>query len=58
MGETVNLRQRRKQKARQAAEEEAAANRAKFGQPKAARDLKAAESARARADLDSKKLEK
>jgi hypothetical protein len=58
MGETVNLRQRRKQKARQAAEEKAAVNRAKFGQPQAARDLKAAESARADAALDGKKLEK
>jgi hypothetical protein len=58
MGETVNLRQRRKQKAREVAEETAAANRAKFGQPKTARELKAAESARAGADLDAKKLEK
>jgi hypothetical protein len=58
MGETVNLRQRRKQKARQAAEEEAAANRASFGQPKAIRSLKAAESKRADAALDSKKIEK
>jgi hypothetical protein len=58
MGETVNLRQRRKQQARRTAEELAAANRAKFGQPKAARELKAAETGRADADLDGKKLEK
>jgi hypothetical protein len=58
MAETINLRQRRKQQARQQAESAAAANRAKFGQPKATRDLKSAEAARASTDLDAKKLEK
>lgn len=56
MADIVNLRQRRKQKARKAADEAAAENRAKFGQPKSERAHEQAEAARARRDLDHKKL--
>ncbi len=56
MADLVNLRQRRKQKAREAAEAEAAANRAKFGQPKAERVREEAEATRARKEIDNKKL--
>lgn len=43
MGDIVNLRNRRKQKARDEREQQAAANRAHFGQPKAERKRLAAE---------------
>jgi Domain of unknown function (DUF4169) len=56
MAEIVNLRQRRKQQARERAEQGAAENRARFGRPKAARRHEAAEDARQKAELDSKKL--
>jgi Domain of unknown function (DUF4169) len=56
VAEIVNLRQRRKQKARAAADASAATNRVKFGRPKAARALDKAEAERARAELDHKKL--
>jgi hypothetical protein len=54
--EIVNLRQRRKQKAREAAGEAAAANRAKHGRAKAERVRDEAEAGRARTELDNKKL--
>jgi hypothetical protein len=47
MGDVVNLNQWRKRKERQAAEDQAAANRAKFGQTKAERQRSAAECERA-----------
>lgn len=56
MAEIVNLRQRRKQKARATAEQVAAENRARHGRPKAERTREDAEAERARADLDHKKL--
>jgi len=56
MAEIVNLRQRRKQKARAAAGATAAANRAKFGRPKTERAHDEAEAARSRSELDHKKL--
>lgn len=56
MADIVNLRLRRKQKARAAADEAATANRAKFGRPKAERTHDDAEATRARAELDHKKL--
>ena len=40
MAEIVNLRQRRKQEARQERDKAAAANREKFGEPKASRALR------------------
>ena len=46
MAEIVNLRRTRKAKAREAAEAEAAANRAKFGRSKAEKKLRTAEEAR------------
>ncbi|MCM0022082.1 MAG: DUF4169 family protein, partial [Tagaea sp.] len=45
MGEIVNLRRARKDKARAAKDADAAANRAKFGTPKTERDARAAEAA-------------
>jgi hypothetical protein len=54
--EIVNLRQRRKRQARQDAEAEATENRAKFGQPKPARDQRKAEAERAQRALDAKKI--
>jgi len=56
MAELVNLRQRRKQKARDTADAQAAANRAKFGRPKAERAREKAEAERARTEIDNKKL--
>ena len=56
MGEIVNLRQRRKAQARRDAEAAAAENRAKFGRPKAERDHRKAEDARARTAHDARKL--
>ncbi len=52
MGEIVNLRHMRKDRARRAAEKAAAANRAAFGRPRAERE--AQEAARA---LDVRKLD-
>jgi hypothetical protein len=52
MVEIVNLRRARKNKKRQTKESEAAAHRAKFGTPKAMRDL-----AKAKAELDAKKID-
>jgi hypothetical protein len=57
MAEIVNLRQARKRLARTAAEEVAAANRAKHGQTKAERALKQAEADRLRKSLDGAKRE-
>ena len=57
MGDLVNLRRARKAKARVAAEGAAAANRAVFGTPKAARDLTKARSEKARHDLEVGRLD-
>lgn len=56
MAEIVNLRQKRKQRRRDEADAAATANRAKFGRPKAERELEKVEAARARAEIDGKKL--
>lgn len=56
MGEIVNLRRRRKQRARDEADGAAAANRAKFGQRKSDKDRRAAEDQHARHEIDGKKL--
>jgi hypothetical protein len=56
MADIVNLRQRRKQKVREATEARAAANRAKFGRPKTERAQEKAEAERARGEIDNKKL--
>jgi hypothetical protein len=58
MNEIVNLRRARKAKARTEAEEVAAANRARFGRPKAARDLTKARSEKAAQVLDSHRIER
>ena len=52
MGEIVNLRHARKDRARRAAEKSAAANRAAFGRPRAEREAQHAASA-----LDARKLD-
>lgn len=56
MAEIINLRQRRKQKARQDAAAAGAENRARYGRPKAERGLDQAEAERARRELEHKKL--
>ncbi len=56
MADTVNLRQRRKQTARDEREKAAAENRVRFGRPKAERTHERAESQRAHIELDHKKL--
>ena len=57
MGDLVNLRRAKKAKARVAAENAAAANRAVFGTPKPARDLTKARSEKAKRDLEGGRLE-
>jgi hypothetical protein len=57
MGEIVNLRRARKDKARSAKDAEAAANRAKFGAPKDARAKRAAENELVERRLDGHKRE-
>ena len=56
MAEIVNLRRRRKRGDREQAEEVAAANRIKFGRPKAEKEREAAERLRAESQLAGKKL--
>jgi hypothetical protein len=56
MGEIVNLRRARKQKERQRAEKDAAANRATFGIAKAARRKARAERELQAQQLDGHKL--
>ena len=55
MGEIINLRRARKQKARQAATDGAASNRVRFGRTKTERMNEAAEHARIIALLDGVK---
>ena len=57
MAEIVNLRRARKAKARVEKEREADANRAKHGVAKPIRDLAKARDAKARRDIDAKKLD-
>jgi hypothetical protein len=57
MGETVNLRQWKKRRARAEAETVAAQNRALFGVPKPLKQKLASEAAKSAAFLDVRKLE-
>lgn len=57
MGDVVNLNKQRKARERGEAKERAAENRAKFGQPKTAREKQKKETERAAKDLDDKKLD-
>jgi hypothetical protein len=57
MGEIVNLKLARKRKGREAKEVEASANRAKFGTPKAQRQLTAAKRDMEQKRLDAHKIE-
>ena len=57
MGDVVNLRRARKAKARIAAADAAATNRAVFGTPKPVRDLTKARSGKARRDLEAGRLD-
>ncbi|MFO1035165.1 MAG: DUF4169 family protein [Hyphomicrobiales bacterium] len=57
MGEVINLNRFKKQKARAAREDEAAANRAKFGRTKAEKQYAAAEAKREEKSLDGHKRE-
>ncbi len=56
MAEIINLRTVRKQKARAEKQEQAAENRERFGQTKAAKQLSEARSDKATKDLDAHKL--
>lgn len=56
MAEIINLRARRKAAAREAARQQGDENAVKFGRTKAQIALEAAESAKAKAELDGKKL--
>ena len=58
MGDVVNLSRARKRKARGHQTAAAAANRLKFGAPKAIRERTAKESARVRRALDGSKLDR
>jgi len=57
MGDLINLRRARKAKARIAAENAGAINRAVFGTPKPARDLTKARSEKAKRDLEAGRLD-
>ncbi|MBI1171942.1 DUF4169 family protein [bacterium] len=57
MAEIINLRTRRKDGARKAARAQADENAVKFGRTKAQKALEAAELARAKAELDGKKVD-
>ena len=54
--EVVNLRRARKAKARVERADAGARNRARFGRPKAERELDAARDARTESEVDGKKL--
>lgn len=58
MGDVVNLRTARKQRERAIREAEAAANRSRFGRTKGQKHQDADDAARARRDLDGKRLER
>jgi hypothetical protein len=57
MGEIVNLRRVKKQKARAAKEKGAEVNRIRFGTPKSQEKVNSARSEKARAELEGKKLD-
>ena len=57
MAQIINLRMARKAKARAQSQQDAAANRAKFGATKAERQARAAEQARLTRTVDNAKLE-
>ncbi len=57
MADIINLRRARKTRDRDAAEQAAAANRAKFGRTKAERDAEAQERDRAARMVDGAKLD-
>lgn len=57
MAEPINLNKARKAKARTDQKAQAAENRVRFGQPKAAKMVSKLEAERARRDLDGKKRE-
>lgn len=57
MVEIVNLGRARKQRAKREAEQEAAANRARFGETKAARQLREAREAERKRLLDGARVE-
>ena len=55
--EVVNLRQKRKEAARAASKTKADENAVKFGRTKAQKSREVADEARAKAELDGKKLQ-
>lgn len=55
MAEIVNLRMARKARDRRTAEQAAAQNRTRFGETRAAREIRKAETARTERDLAGKK---
>ena len=57
MGDIVNLRRKRKEIQRQRAEQEASANRLRYGRSKAERTLDAKRKDKSRRDLDRHRLE-
>jgi len=57
MGEIVNLRRAKKQKARAAKEKDASLNRVRFGTPKSLERVNSARSDKERSDLEGKKLD-
>jgi len=57
MGDLVNLKQFRKRAARERSEQEAAANRARFGRSKSERELEDARTERAREALDQHRID-
>ena len=57
MGQVVNLRTARKRAARDKATEEAAAKRLQHGRPKSERALQAAQSEKARRNLDRHRID-
>jgi len=57
MGEIVNLRRAKKQKARAAKEKDASLNRVRFGTPKSEEKVTLARSEKERTDLEGKKLD-
>jgi uncharacterized protein DUF4169 len=58
MGDILNLRRARKNAARRAAEQKAAANRLLHGRSKSERELEAARKDKERSDLDRRRIEK
>ncbi|MFO1059874.1 MAG: DUF4169 family protein [Dongiaceae bacterium] len=57
MGDLVNLNKYRKERRRESASRQAAANRVKFGRPKAETRQDDAEAERRRRELEDKKLD-